>query len=1130
MNRRIDILLLIISAMPLINSGWAIPQGWYSVASVDCGTESGDSFLDTGDSYRYPESDLSLEKISAADPMRTVAYGEEVAYVFGNFQPEAKYAVRISFLSEKGGRIQNLMANDMILQDNIELPDGSPVTLEFELSPAIYQAGEVTIATHRIAGPNAVIAALEIFSDRTGPLTAPADSPETLPEPTYTAIPVNAKIMDLNGAWQFNPVSDERPLPPRGRGWSTIQVPGEWSMQGFTVDRAAEYRRDIDIPLEWQSRCVKLRFDAVYGDAEILVNSKIAGRHSGTYTPFEFDITNLIHCGVNNEVRVRVTANTRADRLATGSKYAVHPLYGIARKVSLFAVPQLHIQNFHVATDLDDQYRDAILKAGMKLINTSTLPVHEVEVLFKLKTWPEEKYVEITNHSFTIPIPQNANNIQSIEPNQSNKPAMTNQVFHLAVEQPRKWDCEHPNLYTLECQLKQNNTIIETVRQRFGFRELAVSGNRFLLNGVPVKLHGVDRHEVHPLTGRSLKPEDNWWRKDAELFKAMNCNYIRTSHYPPAEEFIDACDEIGLFVEEEAPICWGNDGSRLNRPIVLQSTAEMISRDRSHPSVIIWSLANESKWQKNYQLSFALAEKLDPTRPKTFHDQCWNNSHSTTQIANQHYPGPGGPERANKEDRPVLFGEFCHLNCYNHEELVTDPGLRDAWGLVLASMWEAMYRSDGCLGGAIWSGIDDTFFLPDGKVVGYGPWGPLDGWRRLKPEAWHVFKTYAPVQIELGEQTEEQICLQVENRFGFTDLNECWIHWQCNGRNGQLKMELTPGKRGSLTLPVKVSDLDNMMLDIKVYDPVDRLVQHTRFGNNSQIETPMTPSGKPFQAKQSGSTLTAESTGMRIRFDLKTGLFISIESDGQTILTGGPTLMLLADYFPPDSTAQMIGTDQFESYTAPCTNWTCTNIDWQQADSGVTTIKVSGHTDQAEGTYTIDLDRGGRITVAYNFTNKEEIKARQIGLVFDVPKSQSTLSWQRQGQWSVYPDDHIGRLNGKARAFYGTPPVRYAGPSKEPKTPWSRDDTVLGSHDFRATRTGIHWAQLTGLSGKGIRVLSDGSQAVRAWVDSDTIRMLVADHNSIGAERFLRSHASPWSKTLKAGENITGQATIRITP
>ncbi|MFR8354345.1 MAG: hypothetical protein ACLVEJ_00620 [Parabacteroides sp.] len=148
---------------------------------------------------------------------------------------------------------------------------------------------------------------------------------------------------------------------------------------------------------------------------------------------------------------------------------------------------------------------------------------------------------------------------------------------------------------------------------------------------------------------------------------------------------------------------------------------------------------------------------------------------------------------------------FCHLNAYNRLELAADPGLRSMWGPLLDKMWNDMYHSQGVLGGAIWAGIDDTFFLPGEKAVGYGTWGPIDGWRREKPEYWGMKKAFSPVKIiQKGNMSADGIVrFHVENRHNFSDLSECSIEWKAGGKSGRITTDVAPpfgGRvRGSVT-------------------------------------------------------------------------------------------------------------------------------------------------------------------------------------------------------------------------------------------------------------------------------------------------------------------------------------------
>jgi hypothetical protein len=170
----------------------------------------------------------------------------------------------------------------------------------------------------------------------------------------------------------------------------------------------------------------------------------------------------------------------------------------------------------------------------------------------------------------------------------------------------------------------------------------------------------------------------------------------------------------------------------------------------------------------------------------------------------------------------------------------------------------------------------------------------------------------------------------------------------------------------------------------------------------------------------------------------------------------------------------------------------------------------------------------GSIRVGYEFKVLKAVNPRQVGVVFDLPVKCDTLKWKRKGQWTVYPEDHIGRTGGTAIAFKDMHECGPAGPRTKPQRSWSKDGNKLGSNDFRSTKLNIYSVLLTDKNGNGIEVESDGTQHARCWIDGNRTRLLIADYSNLGSERFLRGHAKLVQKPIKAGDSVKGVVSLRV--
>ena len=910
------------------------------------------------------------------------------------------------------------------------------------------------------------------------------------PKPTSVANVQQAQL-SLNGEWGFQ---------IEGRKTKhTIHVPGEWEMQGFTVNEGetAVYSRELDIPSDWKGKRIKVRFDGVSSHAVVKVNGVKLGEHEGSFVPFETDITSAIRNG-KNVLEVEVQALTISDRMACTSQYAVHTVGGILRKGTMFVLPETNIASIVATTVFDAQYKDATLQIQSEVINEAS-SAGSAQLKYEL--------MDATGKLIASKTGVAAKNSTSIH----SESVHTN----IDVKQPQQWNPERPYLYRLTTSLLVNGEVQQTVTQNIGFRQVVVKGNQLLVNGKPIKLHGVNRHSVHPLTGRSISPELE--RKDAELFRQANCNYIRTSHYPPSEEFLNACDSLGLFVESEASLTWiqhhaspiwklWNYTDQKFLPYMLSANIERIQGERNHPSVIIWSLANESRWSPLWEKVNAIVKQFDPSRPTSFHDQCWggfNNAGSKADIANYHYPGINGPAATDTMSRPTLFGEYAHLSTYNRRELLTDPGVRSAYNVPLVEFYDSIYYHKGNLGGAIWSGIDDIFHMPDGRIVGYGPWGPIDGWRRPKPEYWGMKKAYSPVRImnvNWSTLNKGYVELIVENRYDFTSLQDVKIVAMINGVALEIKSVIAARSKGVIKIP-SVNNVSE--LSISFTDPRGFIADEERYNNIASVEKKFKTVAVSYIENE--SAIRVQQGEVSYLISKTTGIITSARKEDQVLLTQGPVFCVVPMNSEDGGKPNVAG-ETYQNNIHPLKNYPlytlfATNLSAQKTNRGV---KVSMNVTYLEGKgkQSYLFSTNGEFITEYDVEyTASDVSPYQYGLMLQLPKTFDRLTWKRNGEFTTYPADHIGRNEGSAMLN-----ARHMADVEEHgvelKGNWKDDANDLGSNDFRSTKQFIKEASLKDKEGNGIMALSGGKQFSRSWLQDERINWLIADYSNNGSEPF----------------------------
>lgn len=897
-------------------------------------------------------------------------------------------------------------------------------------------------------------------------------------------------------------------------GWENVEVP----IQLSPFKREYGYAYELEIPEQWAGKRVFLRFDGVNCKARVMIDKKLVREHYGGFVSWDCEITDYVAGGGKHLLAIGVMDDP-------GGICTFH-FGGIIRDVSLFVLPQVYLSRLHGETVFDEAYQNAELKiyAELRGGDGDRNGNGGGEVSFSL-TDPSGKEVTL---------------------GEADMQAGREECISYKIERPLKWDSEHPYLYTLTAIVTTEGNIREKASRRIGFRQIEKRGREVFLNGGRLKLRGINRHDIHPLTGRALTHE--LVEEDVRLFKEANINFIRTSHYPPRPDFLDLCDEYGIYVEDETAVAFlgqeigypENDPAFRNK--FMDQFAELIERDRSHPCVILWSLANESIWGKNLALENTYAHQEDPGRLTIFsYPITQHEDDERADIFSMHYAAwdqepdalvdSFNRSRVEPLDWPVLHDESTHIPCYDRKDQRRDPGVRDFWGQTIKQFWDRLWKAEGVLGCAIWAGLDEVRCLEDENGVGSyigAPWGILDGWRRRKPEFWHVRKAYSPIRLTGKPKAQgETILLGIENRFNHTNLKETDVFWQRGDREGHLPgPDVQPGAEGTLMFPVPF--LSGSRLKLSFTDSFGNLVDDAEYLlDEEEVKLPVLDGGAP-TLEDEGESLTIEGGEFCLRFSKKTGLITEGYVRGVLAVTGGPYLQLTGLYLEP---------------------WRPKEIKGEIRD-GCALVVITGSYGKVRIRFSIRIDRTGLMETVYEFLDMPYPSPRklamrvgddtdsggyeEVGIYFCVPRDMEILSWERKGLWSTYPDWHIGRLKGQTskhgpyrRALLGGERQEESLPEGKqqemilPEKDWQLEerDSVLfgkydvgrrGTRDFSSMKSHITYASMSDRENKAaFAVLSDGRDSVR-------VRLTHHPDRIIGCEDPRVEYQGNWSKQKNA--------------
>jgi hypothetical protein len=935
--------------------------------------------------------------------------------------------------------------------------------------------------------------------------------------------------VSLNGTWKIHlePAQDTRKKSLGAAVWKEMKVPGQWRQQEFDLPRnqTVAMAKEFSIPPEWAGRRIFLRFDAIHAGTHYWLNGEPLGYSENLFTPVEWEITQQAKIGEKNRLDLDMKVDTASEMLSVSSDYVFHNLGGIDRSVSIFALPTLHVRSLRVAIDLDRDYRDAELKLGVTLDNPSQSRVDGLSLEASLQG-PDGKSVE---HS----VPEVK--LDSIQPGESTREIVTQ------VKNPLKWNAEKPHLYKLTLSLKQNGELIERIERNVGFRKIEIRGSRFLVNGVAVKLCGAIHHEMDPLTCRA--DTGRLGEEDVRLYKTANLNYLRTSHYPPTSELIDAADKYGLYVEVEAPFCWvaPYDDLKYLREVLVPTSA-MVDCYHSHPSVMLWSLANESTFIRSFEVSNQMVKKLDPTRPTTFNNP---DPKRICDLANTHYPPMPYDEQEKDDPRPLLLGEYFFPVCHEQTDVRIDPGLREFYGFghsdpdsafgrqcaesftkpflkpcIPPGAWSHIVHSQRVMGAGICGAFDESFYFSDGTHAGYawhhGYWGLMDAWRRPKPEWWAAKMIFSPVwfptrHVEYSAG-QAAVSLPVENRYSFTDLSETKLTWEIGLKRGELPVSVAPGKLGKVEIPIPQGTPEGTKLVLRATDAKGDLITATsiQLGRATEKPLPRPKAGAP-QYQDDGKTVLIEGKGFALVFDKKSGDFNAADPRHRSPLMHFPSLHVtrydFGDLAGP-------GAEPYAVFPDAKTR-TVEEVSVQSRPEGLE-LRVRERFDRFAGATTWLIDNRGMGKVRYDYIySGASMNTREAGVRFELKPACDSLAWRRWSEWEVFPEDSICRTAGHASALRtgkrGTDPE-----GVRPTWPWSQDQTELGTADFRGIKFNIYEAALKAADGSGLTVHANADAHVRCCLAENGVLLHALSRCPLG------------QVVIKKGDRLTGDFVIEM--
>jgi len=900
----------------------------------------------------------------------------------------------------------------------------------------------------------------------------------------------------LNGLWRFHWVErpSDRPVDffreeYDAAGWNLIPVPSNWEIQGYGVpiylnhpyefeknppfihhdhNPVGSFRTTFRIPNEWVGRAIFLHFGAVKSAMYVWVNGQRVGYSQDSKLPAEFDITGFVRAG-ENLLAVEVYRWSDGSYLECQDFWRVS---GIERDVFLWAAPKLHIRDFFVRAGLDDGYRRGRLEVDLDLRNLGAAGEDRAKV-----------HAELLDPVTGRTIARNRIESGLLGPGQE-----VTLSFLADVGEVSPWTAETPALYPLLLTLVDaSGDTLQVLRQSVGFREVEVRDGLLRVNGVPVTIKGVNRHEHDPYTGHVISEAS--MLEDIRLMKAANMNAVRTSHYPNDPLWYELADRYGLYVVDEANI--ESHGMGYDPDITLGNNPawelahvdrvhRMVERDKNHPSVIIWSLGNEAGNGVNFYKAYEWAKERDTTRPVQYERalQDWN-----TDIYVPMYAGFEHLERYARSDpgRPLILCEYAHA-------------MGNSVGN-FADYWEIIDRHPSLQGGFIWDWVDQGLFKvteAGDSIWAYGgdfgpPGTPSDGNflinglvqpdRLPNPHYWEVKRVYQwirlePVALENGR-------VRVTNAYDFRSLEGLELRWRVL-EDGEVRQE------GALPVPgVGPGEATDVRIPFSRFGPVPGAEYHLDLGIHTtkagdlleaghevashQFALPFSAPGAfsdpgllpPLEVEAGSRLITVKGPEFALELDRAYGRISSYQYRGIQLLRSGPRPNFWRA--PTDNDygggwQQKLGVWKDAGHRMEVLDTDYHRISPQAVEIAVRGLLPSAGRASYETVYTVLGN--GEVTVDVRFEPGRDSLPRmpRFGMRFEMPGEFQRLAWFGRG-----PEESYWDRNTAARAGL------FRGMVSEQYHPYVRPQET-------GNKTDVRWMALEREDGVGLLIMAGGGE------------------------------------------------------